>query len=41
MGQTGLALGAALNGSYRLRLDHGGEQAIHSAEISLRPYGAA
>ena len=37
LGQTGLALGVAPDGSYRLRLDGGAEHAIHSAEISLRP----
>ncbi|TXH48336.1 MAG: biotin--[acetyl-CoA-carboxylase] ligase [Cellvibrionales bacterium] len=35
--QQGLALGVALDGSYRLRLPDGSERGIHSAEISLRP----
>lgn len=37
LGQTGLGLGVALDGSYRLRLANGVEHTIHSAEISLRP----
>jgi BirA family biotin operon repressor/biotin-[acetyl-CoA-carboxylase] ligase len=37
LGQTGLALGVAADGSYRLQLADGQEQRIHSAEISLRP----
>lgn len=38
---AGLALGVAADGSYQLRLADGRVHAIHSAEISLRPLGAA
>lgn len=37
LGHTGLALGVAADGSYRLGLADGSSHAIHSAEISLRP----